>query len=317
MTPLVSVVMPMRNAEPFVLAALASVLDERTVPLEVVVIDDGSTDRSRALVESVADSRIRLVSGPQRGIAACLNTGLQAARGAVVMRCDADDLYPPGRIREQLLWLDAHPQHGAVCGPFSTMDRAGRLIAQLGSEDAPAADIEAELRAGITRTSLCTFAIRRAVLDSVGLFREYFETAEDIDFLLRVGEACQVGYENHNRYMYRLHQASITHVQTSERRLFFDRMSRDFQLQRREHGVDDLQRGCPPAPPDAAVSATQSAAQHVQGMLVGQAWRLFQQKRRGPALRVMLRAVGARPVDTGAWMALLALSWRSLTQRGR
>lgn len=315
MHPLVSVVMPMRNAEPYVLAALASVLAEQRVPIEVIVVDDGSTDRSRHLVASLTDSRIRLLSGPQRGIAACLNVGFQGALGRILMRCDADDLYPMHRISEQSDWLEAHPQHGAVCGPFGTIDKRGRLVSALGAGRDLAEDVDAELRAGITRTSLCTFAIRREVFGSAGLFREYFETSEDIDFLLRLGEVCRVGYVSRIRYLYRLHQSSITHVQATARREFFDHMARHFQVQRREQEADDLQRGHPAMPPELPTHESQSASRHVQGILVGQAWRALQEGARVPALRFMARAVGVSPTNAQAWRSLLVLAWRSLLPR--
>ena len=128
-TPRVTVLVPMHNAEPYVVQTLLSVLVEMDVDVEVLVINDKSTDQSLERVLSVHDQRIRIVDGPGVGISACLNTGLASARGDIIMRCDADDLYPAGRISRQVTWLDDNPQYGAVCGGFSTIDKAGRLIA--------------------------------------------------------------------------------------------------------------------------------------------------------------------------------------------
>ncbi len=127
---LVSVLMPMRNAEPFIRATLKSILAERAVDLEVVIIDDGSTDRSAAIVQSVGDPRVRLLPGPRSGIGAAFNTALAAAQGDLVARCDADDLYPPGRLAWQARWLEQHPEFGAVCGLFSTITPAGEHLVE-------------------------------------------------------------------------------------------------------------------------------------------------------------------------------------------
>lgn len=308
--PSASILMPMRNAELFVLPALVSVLAETDVDIEVLVIDDGSTDASRARILVLDDPRVRLLDGPCRGIAACLNAGLALARGEFVLRCDADDLYPPGRIRRQIEWLERHPGYAAVCGSFSTLDRQGRLVADLavgcGTE---AADIDEELRQGRTRTHLCTFAMRADAARAAGGFREYFESAEDIDFQYRLAAAGKIRYLPDGAYFYRLHGDSITHHQGSPRRRFFEETARLFCRQRRDGGSDDLQRGRPPMPPPRG-DAAGGAYEQIQGMLLGRAWQLHALGRRGQAALVGWRALAARPTCLGAWKSYAALLLR-------
>lgn len=313
----VSVVMPMRNAEPFVTEALMSILREREIDLEVIVIDDGSTDGSRDRVAAVGDPRIRVLDGPCQGISAGLNLGFSQARGDIVMRCDADDIYPPDRIARQVRWLADHPGHGAVCGGFCTMDIQGRQVSEMGTEGNETVEIDEELRRGVTRTSLCTYAIRREVVQRVGEFRRYFETSEDIDYLLRLGEACRVAFVPHNTYHYRLHQSSVTHSQASTRRAFFDEMARAFQVERLRDGADALQKGNPPAPPEASDVHGRSADAHVQAMLLGQAWRVAGEGRRGHAIRLAARAVALGPGLFAAWRALGVLTVQALLRAGR
>jgi glycosyltransferase involved in cell wall biosynthesis len=308
----VSVIMPLRNAEDFVVQALESVLRERRVPIEVIVVDDRSTDGSRARVQALGDPRVQIVDGPARGVAACLNTGLALARGDILMRCDADDLYAPERIAQQVAWLEQHPDHDAVCGAYTSIDPGGTLIAELCSADAVAEDITEELRRGITRTSLCTVAMRRRALERVGPFREYFVTSSDIDFLLRLGDACRVQYLPDNTYFYRLHEASITHTQVSVKRRFFEQTAREFQQQRRQTGADDLQRGNPPVPPDGAGHEPSTAASQMHGMLVGRSWRLFEQGQRAQALQVAALAVRRRPLALAGWRSFLVMALRSV-----
>jgi glycosyltransferase involved in cell wall biosynthesis len=300
---LVSVLVPMLNAEAFIEDALRSVLRERDISIEVVVVDDGSKDRSRAVVQALGDARIRIVDGPQRGISACLNVAVTSARGQVIMRCDADDAYPPGRIARQVAWLEAHPEQDAICGAFSTIDTAGALLAHVGVRDGPDIEsIEAELRRGVARTHLCTFAIRRRVFDRVGLFREYFETAEDVDFQLRMGEVCRVSYMPVDAYMYRLHGASITHSRGDQRRMFFDDAAIRFQEQRLSSGADDLTRGEAPDPPPRADASKATVRAHVYGMLVGQAWRDLREGNVRSSVARAWRAVSTHPFHLGGWV---------------
>ena len=308
----VSIVIPMRNAEDYVAQTLNSILSETEVSLEVIVVDDGSTDGSRRVVDSVADSRVRVVSGAQQGISAALNVGLRHAIGETIMRCDADDLYPASRIRSQMQWLADHPEYGAVCGQFDTIDSLGRSVSRLLRSHTAFADINSELSDGITRTHLCTFAVRREFIQSLGGFRTYFETAEDIDFALRLGNICRVAYLPEVFYCYRLHETSITHTQKSSRRLFFEQTARDFQLQRVQRGTDDLDSGAAPSPPENTIDIANSANDHIYGMLVGQAWTDIKNGQRIQALCLMLRALKIRPLHWEAWKNFLKLALYTL-----
>jgi len=311
--PLVSVVMPMRNAEPFVREALESVLATDYEALEVVVIDDGSTDRSRAVVEGLGDPRIRIVDGPQRGFAASLNAGIAASRGDILMECDADDLYAAGRILVQVEWLMRHEAFDAVCGSFATIDQGGRLVAQLVQKDLAESheDISIELCNAVVRTHFCTYAFRRAVFEKIGLLREFFETGPDIDFQLRLGEQCRVGFVSRQFYSYRLHDASITHTQATSRRIFFETTAYAFQRERQKFGTDALMRGEPPKPPTDSDEKPHGAGRHVQGMLIGRSWMEFQAGRPCDALLVAVRAILAAPLVGHAWASVLKITWKA------
>lgn len=310
---LVSVIMPMRNAAPYVLAAVNSVLQQQSVDLEILVVDDGSTDASAAIVRNIGDSRIRLVPGPQKGIAACMNVGLAEARGDVIMRCDADDLYPQGRIARQLELLQQHPSWIAVCGTFQMVDIVGRVVAQpfTNMETESVECISDELSAGNLRTSLCTFAIRREALAKMEWFRSYFETAEDLDFAYRLGALGVVGFVKENFLSYRIHSTSITHTVASRRRVFFDETARIFAQQRKAEGKDDLMRGQSPAPPPGVELPVHSADQHLLGLMVGDAWSAFKRGQIQMAIGKAIDAVWRYPFYILAWNLLLRLSVKS------
>ncbi|OWV75516.1 glycosyl transferase [Rhizobium sp. R634] len=114
--PLVSVVVPAFNASPFIERTLASATSQTYRALEIIVVDDGSTDDTARLVERVAanDQRIRLLRTANRGVAAARNTGIEAASGAYVAFLDADDLWHPAKIEKQVGALDRLPDQWAA-----------------------------------------------------------------------------------------------------------------------------------------------------------------------------------------------------------
>jgi glycosyltransferase involved in cell wall biosynthesis len=109
-----------RNAERYVVSAVASVLNQDYRDLELVFVDDGSIDATRSIVSALDDRRIRLIDGPGRGLSSAHNAGLETASGEFVARLDADDIAEPDRTRWQVEYLDAHPE-AVVVGSWTTL----------------------------------------------------------------------------------------------------------------------------------------------------------------------------------------------------
>jgi glycosyltransferase involved in cell wall biosynthesis len=107
--PRISVLLPVRDAAPFLESCLASLAAQTLTDHEIVAVDDGSTDGSRALLDSFAEARLRVLSSPARGLVAALNAALGAARSPLVARMDADDIAHPERLAVQVerLTVDA------------------------------------------------------------------------------------------------------------------------------------------------------------------------------------------------------------------
>ena len=309
---LVSVVMPMRNAERFVAESVRSLLAQAgqgmAFELEVIVVDDGSTDRSADVVRGVNDARVRIVRGPQRGISAAFNAGLAVARGQVLTRCDADDLYPPDRLEWQVRWLADHPEFGAVCGHYTLIDDAGRAVHDMYGEY-PAGEVTDELKAGRSRSHMCAYAFRTEVLRGIGGCREWFVTSEDADLQFRLAEATRVWFEPRLSYLYRLHESSITHQQASPKRQFFEAMAKRFQQQRLAGGPDDVQRGEPPVVPTFGEQAAspRPARKQIQQMLISRSWKEHAAGQRRRALATGMRACLQHPLNPGAWKSFAAL----------
>lgn len=115
-TPIVSVVMSMRNGMPFVYSAIESLLKQTLQDFEIIVLDNSSVDASVECVESFRDARIHLIKNEEDiGLSASLNRGFSLARGKYIARMDADDIALPRRLELQVSFLEAHPDIG-LCG---------------------------------------------------------------------------------------------------------------------------------------------------------------------------------------------------------
>ncbi len=109
--PSVSVLMPIYNAELTLAEAVESILAQTFTDFELIVVDDGSTDGSLQMLQKFAhrDTRIRIISRPNTGIAGALNEAMDAARGEFLARMDADDISLPARFEKQVAFLQEHP----------------------------------------------------------------------------------------------------------------------------------------------------------------------------------------------------------------
>lgn len=126
-TPRVTVVIPVYNRAAYVAAALDSILAQSFADFELLVVDDGSTDNSRAIIEAHDDPRIRLVVNERnRGIAATRNRAVSLAQGAYLAFLDSDDIACPDRLAQQVAFLDSHADIAAVGGWVAWMDESGR-----------------------------------------------------------------------------------------------------------------------------------------------------------------------------------------------
>lgn len=114
-TPLVSVIMPVYNGERFLREAIDSILNQTYYNFELIIINDGSIDRSEETILSYTDSRIRyLVNEKNSGICVTLNKGLDVAKGKYVARLDCDDIAMPERFAKQVVFLEQHPEIGVL-----------------------------------------------------------------------------------------------------------------------------------------------------------------------------------------------------------
>ena len=211
--PAVSVLMPVYNAERYVGEAVRSILDQTLADFEFVIIDDGSTDRSGELLDSLAagDSRIRLVRRPNTGYLRALNEGLPLCRGEFIARMDADDVSLPERFERQIGYLRGHPDCLAVGSGMLRIDADGDLICE---EPMPTAheEIEARLLKGFGALPHPSAMIRREALVAVGGYREDYYGVEDHDLWLRLAQRGRLANLPEPLVKVRIHPENFTFV---------------------------------------------------------------------------------------------------------
>lgn len=206
----VSVIMPVHNGERFVGQAIESILRQTYRELELVVVDDGSTDATPEILAGYAASDDRIVVHTQEnaGYAAALNTAAAIGHGELLARLDADDVAEPSRLRRQVDFLDAHPDVAVVGGSLLVIDARGRPF-YLATYPPDASDIRAALS---DRTPLAhpTVLMRRSVFDAVGGYRTGFPHAEDYDLWLRISSAHELVNLPDIFARYRVHGANAS-----------------------------------------------------------------------------------------------------------
>jgi len=124
----VSVVMSVYNGDRFLREAIESILFQELADFEFIIVDDGSTDGSAAIVKSYPDPRVKLVQQENRGLSAALNAGLRLAQGRYIARMDADDISMPNRLAMQYHFLESHPECVVVGSNVMLIDSQGDYL---------------------------------------------------------------------------------------------------------------------------------------------------------------------------------------------
>jgi GT2 family glycosyltransferase len=206
LSPAVSVITAVFNREKFVGQAVESVQAQTFGDWEYIIVDNGSTDRTREIVRDYAtrDSRIRLIENDRNIIALSLNLAVKAARGKYVAQLDSDDEYLPHTLEKMTAALEAHPPWALAIGYYELMDENGRSLPEFGIITHSEYNRNNILRvdgAGAPRLW------HRSVILQFGLFdeRDLGHYGEDYDLVLKVGEKYEVGRVHEVCYRYRRH----------------------------------------------------------------------------------------------------------------
>jgi glycosyltransferase involved in cell wall biosynthesis len=205
---LVSVIIPAYNSAEFLPGAIASVRSQGYKPLEIVVVDDGSTDETGGLIRSLQGDDggdLRYLRQDNRGPGAARNAGLATARGEVIAFLDADDIWPAGKLDCQMPSLTRHPETDIVLGRTQAMVLVGG-----DSADDPGWRFEPFAEPWYS-TQLGSAIYRRRVFDRVGMFDATLKLSEDLDWFMRARErGVGIAFIDDVTLLYRFHHANLT-----------------------------------------------------------------------------------------------------------
>ena len=206
--PLVSVVIPNYNCARFLAETLDSVFAQTYPNLEVIVVDDGSTDDSLKVLESFA-SRVRVMRQANQGVSAARNAGIRESRGAFVAFLDADDLWHPDKLTKQIA-LFANPAVGLVYCAVEYIDERGRSLGTnfTGRRGRVLRSI-ALLQGTIVLAGGSTAVIRRECFDKAGDFDRALSTAADWDMFRRIACYYEIDVVREPLMRYRLRTRSM------------------------------------------------------------------------------------------------------------
>jgi glycosyltransferase involved in cell wall biosynthesis len=219
--PLVSVVLPVHNGERYLAQAIESALRQSVDPLELIVVDDASSDRSGEIVRGYGD---RLVYHPvtkQASSIATTNVGLSLARGRYVCILHQDDYFLPGKLARQIELMDAHPNIGLSYSAEWLVGPAGEPLAPLRSplrrgDYVVGGHVELWHLGVQNYLNYCNVVMRRSALEAVRGFDDPLWVSADWAVWLRLARRFQVGYIDDVLVCYRVHPEAQTLARTED-----------------------------------------------------------------------------------------------------
>jgi glycosyltransferase involved in cell wall biosynthesis len=177
--PLVSIIIAVKDGEHFLAETIDSILKQDYEPFEIIVIDDGSTDGTRQVVERYGNA-IRYIFQENSGPAAARNHGIELAQGEFLSFIDADDLWEPNKLGVQVGYMLSHPELQFTVGKGTFFLQEGCSIPE---------GFRKELLEGehVCRT-VDTLVVRKALFDKIGKFNPEFRVAEDVEWFTRASD---------------------------------------------------------------------------------------------------------------------------------
>jgi glycosyltransferase involved in cell wall biosynthesis len=209
--PRISVLMPVFNNDRYIVEAIESILNQTESDFEFVIVDDGSTDRTSAILRDyeTRDTRIRVIRQKNGGIVSALNTGMRFCRGEYIARMDGDDISYPNRFNLQLDYLDNNPDCVVVGGVFMSIDEEGTNLAPYRFVRNKVTSFRSfPIQVALTVHPLAM--IRKEALVALAGYRATFPHAEDYDLFIRISKYGRLHNLDEILLSYRNHHQSIS-----------------------------------------------------------------------------------------------------------
>lgn len=209
--PLVSIILPVYNGESYLTEAIQSALAQTYEPIELIVINDGSTDRTEEIALSYGD-KIRYYSKENGGVSTALNLGIAKMRGEYFSWLSHDDLYKPEKVQIQIKALVNDPTQ-IVYSDYTIIDKYGASITTMNiAEKYPDADFTVGLFPILHQVlNGCSLLIHKSHFARVGTFKEHLRVTQDYELWYRMFRGEKLVYVNQSLVMLREHGEQVTH----------------------------------------------------------------------------------------------------------
>ena len=198
--------MSVYNEEQYVVSAVKSILNQTIHDLEMIIIDDCSTDDTANLIEQIPDNRIKLYRNTENcGLTQNLNRGLQLAKGKYIARMDGDDISLPNRFEKQIDYFNHYPE--AMLISCWTQNFGDSFLCGKLKENSEELKVRMLIRPVFAHPG---FMMRRELIDNGCYYDETFRTAQDYEFASRVAQKNEIGMVQEILLCYRVHKKQVS-----------------------------------------------------------------------------------------------------------
>ena len=205
----ISVIIPTYNAIAYLPDAIHSVLHQTYTDYEVIVVNDGSTDRTTQWVSQLSDARVRLISQPNQGKSAARNVGIQAAQSPYIAFLDADDLWESTKLEQQLAYMETYPDVGVVYTWTALADPTGQVTGRC-ITPTDAGNVWTALVQSNILTCGSTPLIRTECFEHVGVFERDLSLSQDWNMWIRLAARYPFGVIQAPLVRYRQHDGNTS-----------------------------------------------------------------------------------------------------------
>jgi len=228
------------DAEEYLRESIDSVLDQKYVNIELIIINDGSVDGTNKIIKSYNDKRIKLYENKKNiGLTQSLNIGLDMCSGEYIARLDGGDLMVEDRLIKQLKYLDHNPKIAVIGSYFKCINEFGKEVNNINWPSGIKFNIYRALY-GENPVGHPGVLMRRDVITNVGRYRNKFYYSQDIDLWLRIySEGFLIDNIPEYLTLYRIHNNSISNVQNNQQRKYQRLAFQDFYCKVVKKNIDE------------------------------------------------------------------------------
>ena len=212
-----SVILPVYNVEDYIAEAIDSILTQTYTDYELIIVDDGSTDRTPEIVrDNATDKKVKIITNAtNQGLTKSLNIGIAEAKGKYIARQDGDDISLPTRLAEQVAFMEENPKIALLGTDMQVLNEDKLHVKKRKNPNPTFEDLLAH-----NSVVGASVMIRKSALDEVGVYDEAFRVTEDYELTLRMAKHFKVATLPKPLYVQRIRLASISHSGADDMALY-------------------------------------------------------------------------------------------------